>query len=261
MDIHAQAMWDARAQNEPMPLLSATDPEATLEVAYRVQDLLVEYQFGGRPIGAYKAAIVGAGGRTAMGLNAPLTGVLPEDGVLEASEGIVIDLAVAPPRAVETEIGYVFSDTLQTPVADVETLRRHIAAIVPVIEVPGGAVDNTRPSTAADLVAWNINAEVIIVGPRSDVNAVDVDSVRIELRRDGEVINTASGGDAAGGQWQTLLETVNVLLNRGYRMESGVVITNGALGQITRAEVGEYTADYGPLGRVSFRVVDTRNPS
>ncbi|OQB29008.1 MAG: hypothetical protein BWY09_03091 [Candidatus Hydrogenedentes bacterium ADurb.Bin179] len=57
---------------------------------------------------------------------------------------------------------------------------------------------------------------------------------------------------AALGQWPTLLKTVNQILQQGYTIGTGQVISNGALGTIVKAMPGVYRADFGPLGIIAF---------
>ena len=121
--------------------------------------------------------------------------------------------------------------------------------------------EKKQPSTPTDTVAWNGNAKALIVGSKKlDPANVDIDAVAIILTRGGETINTAKGGEAGGGQMATLLKAVNDIVKRGYTIRPRHVLTNGALGKILPAETGQYTADYGPLGEISFTVKDSRPP-
>jgi 2-keto-4-pentenoate hydratase len=260
-DAFVTAMYDAWAAGQPMPQISRAHAEATLADAYAIQRKFVERQLAGGAIGGFKAAIVGAEGQAALGLDGPLTAVVTAAGVLYAKDDIAIDLASDPERMFETEIGYIFGQGVSAEVPDTATLKKYIKSVAPVIEAPGGASQSEPPVTAADLVARNINSKALIVGPRQEPQAVDVDAVDITFTHNGQVVNSAKGGDAAGGQWETLRKTVNALIAQGYVIESGQVVTNGALGKIVRAEPGEYCANYGGLGEFCVKVVDTRPPA
>jgi len=252
----ADRLHEAWEKGEPMPQLSVHHPEAALAHGYAVQEAFIHRRLRPDDIGGYKAAVVGAGGQKNLGIDGPITGVVPASGVLEAGDSVVIDLADDPNRAVETELGYLFDDPVEEPLAGVAALKAHVKSVAGIVELPGGATASEQPATAADLAAWNVNAKAIIVGPEHDPAAVDMDAVDITLERDGETINTAQGGDAAGGQWQTLLKTVNNLVGRGFTIQPGHVITNGALGNIVGAEPGVHEADFGPLGTIAFHVID-----
>ena len=246
-DEFAAAMHPAWRDGQPMPQINKAHPEATLADGYAVQRKFVTLLLEGGAIGGYKAAIVAAEAQAALGIDAPLTAVLPAAGVLHAKDSIVIDLAADPHRMFETEIGYFFGQSISAEIPDVDTLKKHVKSVAPVIEAPGGNSQNEEPVTAADLAARNINSKAIVVGTRQEPQAVDVDAIEITFTHNGQVVNTAKGGSAAGGQWETLRKTVNALVAQGYTIEAGQIVTNGALGQIVNAAPGEYCANYGPL--------------
>ncbi len=252
--VFASWIYEAWRQGKAMPQLSTVYPEPTLERGYDVQRWFVKQIMENDETGGYKAAIVGAEGQDNLGLDAPLTGVVPASGVLSAADKIAIDLDDFPNRHIETEIGYIFSKPVSELLADEAALRQHVGSVAPVVEVPGGATQDRSPATAADLVAWNINGHSIIVGDGHDPAEIDVDNVNIELTHNSDTINEARGGQAAGGQWNTLLKAVNNVVRRGYEIRAGHVLTNGAVGKIVKAEPGEYKAEYGELGTITFEV-------
>ncbi len=254
----AARVYKAWSDGDTMPQLSAAHPDATLADGYAVQNAYAERMRREHGIGGYKAAVVGAAGQENLGIDGPVTGVVPASGVYFAENNVAIDLADYPKRALETEIGYTFHTAITEPLDSIGELRRHVEGIAPIIEVPGGKTEDKHPATAADLAAFNGNAKALIVGPRHAPDKLDADAVEITMTRDGEVFNTARGDQAAGGQWSTLLKTVNSLTARGFTIETGHVITNGALGDIKPAEPGRYRADYGKLGVIEFDIVDTR---
>lgn len=245
--------WDAQ---EPMPVVTARHPETTLADAYAIQKEYVARILETDAIGGYKAAMVGAAGQERRGLDGPVTGVVPASGVRWAESDVVYDLSAFPNMKVETEIGYVFSKPVTRPLPDEAALREHVASVGPVLEVPGGLTEEGHPSNYIDEAAWNVKAWSILVGPQHQPGEVDPDEAEITLKHDGEVINTAKGSEAAGGQWATLLKAVNNIVGQGYTIEAGHVFTNGALGKIVSLEPGEYHADYGVLGEFRFKVVE-----
>ncbi|MEA3364005.1 MAG: hypothetical protein U9Q79_00060, partial [Candidatus Hydrogenedentes bacterium] len=247
-DAFAARIYKAWEAGEPMPQLSAAHPEATIADGYAVQKRFVARFAKKHNIGGFKAAAVGSAAQANLGIDGPLTGVMPRSGILRAEDEIVVDLADYPNRHLETEIGYTFNAPITEPLPDVDALREKIKHVFAVIEVPGGATEEKNPSTPADTVAWNGNAKALIVGAQKlDPANVNIDTIAITFTRDGETINTAKGGDAAGGQMQTLLKSVNDIVKRGYTIRPDHVLTNGALGKILPAEPGRYIADYGPL--------------
>jgi 2-keto-4-pentenoate hydratase len=239
---------------DPMPQVSVARPETTLVDAYSIQQHFVERVLDEGGPGAFKVGIVAEASQRALGLDKPLVGVLPERGVLWAKDQVVLDLGEDTNRHLETEIGYIIGKPITDIVPDVATLREHVEAVVAVIEAPGGAVEAVQPATATDLVAWNINAKDIIVGETRGPVDLPVDEIEVSLKHGGETVNTGHGGQAAGGQWATLLQSVNELVALGYPIMPGQIISNGALGKAVKAEPGAYVGEFGELGTIRFEV-------
>jgi arylsulfatase A-like enzyme/2-keto-4-pentenoate hydratase len=258
VDGFAAETYEAFRTGGVMPQLSQRHPDATAADGYAVQQAFVAAMADHDPIGGYKAAGVSQAARDAMGLIGPTTGVVPASGILYARDGVVIDLARDPTHKVETEIGYRMGETIAEQLPGVEALKAKTAAIMPIIEIPGGACEEVDPVTAADLAARNVNAKILIVGEEKAPEEIQPSSVDITLKRDGAVINEARGDEAAGGQWATLLMTVNQIVAQGNVITPEHVITNGALGKILPLEPGAHRADFGDLGSITFEAVDTR---
>ncbi|GMW01390.1 MAG: hypothetical protein AMXMBFR84_25270 [Candidatus Hydrogenedentota bacterium] len=241
-----------REDNTPMPQLSVSHPQTTIADAYDIQRELVTRTCGVGGIGGFKAAAIAAAAQTGLGIDGPITGVMPAAGIRKSTDGHTLRLDDGAPRHVETEIGYVFGEAVTVALKDIEALKKVVAYIAPIVELPGGATMTSQATTAADLIAWNINAREMIVGKPVDASTIDPDRVTIELKHNGVVVNSAKGNQAKDGQWATLLKVVNGVVGRGYAVEKGFVITNGALGTILRAEAGRYRADFGTLGTIEF---------
>lgn len=248
-DTFAERLYRAWGAGEPMPQLSTAHPDATLDDAYRVQHRFVTRMLTHDRIGGFKAAGVGSDHP-----DNPTVGVVLASGILEADDGVTIRLADSPPRHIETEIGYVVGRTIDAPLPDIATLTSHIRGLVPVVEAPGYPVEKAGDVTPGDLVAWNINAKEMIIGSLHATAGSDADAVTITLRHNGGVVNEARGSHAVRGQWETLRIAVNRIVQQGYTLEPGHIVTNGALGTILPAEPGDYVADFGPLGRIHFKV-------
>ena len=245
----AESIYDAWHTGKPMPQISGVHPNASMEEAYKIQKEFVSRIMESEEIGGYKAA-----GVANPAPDHPLTAVMPASGILYAKNKIVIDLSEDPTRHVETEIGYVFGKAIREPLTDVDLLRECVKAVTAIVEIPGGAVEKRQPGTENDIIAWNINAKAMISGTEYTPKEINPDAVTIVLKHNGKVVNTATGDKAAGGQWNTLLKTVNTILNQGYSIQPGHIITNGALGKILKAVPGQYHADFGDLGVIVFEM-------
>jgi 2-keto-4-pentenoate hydratase len=248
-DAYAQRIHAAWQAGQPMPRLSRLNSQADLEQSYLVQKAFVHLAYGQQGIAGFKSAAV-----TQEGVDQPYVGVMPRDGVLRSAEQILVRLSEDPSRWVETEIGFRFGKKVTAPFADVSSLQEAVSEILAVVELPGGSVEGDEPVSWIDLVAININAKQMVLGSGHAPATVNPDAVKITLRHNDQVLAQASGGEAAGGQWPTLLRAANRIISQGYQIQPGQVITNGAVGKIMPAEPGSYRADFGTLGQIEFEV-------
>ena len=56
------------------------------------------------------------------------------------------------------------------------------------------------------------------------------------------------------GRWDSALWLVNNMVEQGWEIEPGQVLLTGVLGEIVPGNPGNYIADFGKLGRISFEV-------
>ena len=82
--------------------------------------------------------------------------------------------------------------------------------------------------------------------PHTDVTAT--------LKRDGEVVNRASMNEALDGPAAALPWVWNEIQFRGYPIQDETLIMMGACGGVVPGEVGNYEADYGPMGKLQFSI-------
>jgi 2-keto-4-pentenoate hydratase len=93
-----------------------------------------------------------------------------------------------------------------------------------------------------------------IIGVKREVDRLDLDSLRVVLKRDGETANRGQGKDTLGGQWQAALWLVNTMVKQGWKIEAGHILLTGALGRMVPGKPGKYIADYGSFGSISFTI-------
>lgn len=217
LDQAAAAIFDAMQGDAHMPALARDYPSTTLDDAYLIQKMVVEriVKNSNRVFG-YKGGAVSAAAKKKMGLTDPLSAVLFQEGYLEAGNKPTIQLSSIPHLKIETEIGFVIGETIQSHLNDVKALKRRVDAIVPIIELPGGRGMNSAGMPMIDMIARNAGSAAFIVGEEADPQSMDTDKVFIELTHNGSVVNVARGDEADGGQWLNLLHQVNHAVAQGY---------------------------------------------
>ena len=227
------AMAESIKSGAPLPPMPK---DLDLDAAYEIQRQVVE-AVAGDAIAGYKAGLTAPAGQQQFGLDHPLIGVLYQAGRLEPGASF----ASAPGVSLECEIGVVI---------DADGSPRSAG---PVIEVPRMAFGDPADRTGMNLTACNIAADRFIVGQQADIRD-SYDDIEVTLTRNGETVASASATEALGGPIPALNWMLETARERGREMADGMLMITGALGGIHPAEPGEYVADYGTLGQISFTV-------
>jgi 2-keto-4-pentenoate hydratase len=105
-----------------------------------------------------------------------------------------------------------------------------------------------------DLIAANVGAAQFIVGMSRSHQGVNLNQVNVTLFYNGQALYQGKGMEALGDQWKAALWIVNSVLEQGYKVEPGHILITGALGKMVPGKLGQYVADYGDFGNISFEV-------
>lgn len=251
-DLARETVAALKAKQTP-PRFTEKLPNASLDDAYIVQRRLARALAADDPIAGFKGAAASAAAQASLGLDGPLAGVVFRSGRLDGGERQVIALREGEPVVVETEVGYITSVDLSYEILTDEQASGTVESVVPVIELPR-SFPNAGPANARNMVALNIGSDRYLIGKPVKAEGFDPDSVAITLKRDGQVLHETTGAAAAGGQWRNLRLVLNSLTRHGYTIPAGSVILGGALGKIHPGERGNYEANFGELGTITFEL-------
>ena len=221
----------ALASASTYPSFSEISPDADLVDAYAAQAAFVHER--GEDIVGYKAAVTASPAQQAMGLEAPVLGVLlsstekptttasPSDGILE------------------TELGYYLTEDISAPVTPASVA----AALSPPICVVEIACPNLagRPN-GIDLIATNTATWGLIKGDSLAVKDIDATTTSLSLGE--EELFAGSAGDVLAGQMNSAAWLVNLALDLGYPVKQGQLLMTGSIGGVASAKPGDYTARY-----------------
>lgn len=216
------------------------DPISTtisIEQAYKILSHFVTL-YVNDDVKGLKAGLTTQQSQRSFGIDHPIVGYLYSYGKHASGTTIASD----PQSYLECELGFVIDEQ-----------GRPVSA-VPVIEVPRWPFNELNGVAAAQLLATNIAADRFIVGQPQEVRS-DYESLSVSLTRDAELILNAKLTDALGGPSQSLDWMLREAAYRKLRIEKGMLCITGACGGLHVAQPGDYVADYGVLGRVTFTIV------
>jgi len=251
----ATAIIEANAAGAETPRVSVLDSKIDLDGAYRVQQAVVaDMLVGGDRVAGYKAGLTGKLARWWFSIDKPVFGVIPASGLRKSGDTIAV------PRGrhmlLETEIAFVAGARIDKPVADVAALKPLIRGVVPAIEAPAGGFPEgqARQLTVTDIVANNVSAHVLIVGPEQPAEGLDLAKMPGVMKFDGKVVSKGTGADVMGDPWESALWLVNVAVGQGRVIEPGHYLSTGVIGERVESQPGQYVADFGKLGKIEFEI-------
>jgi 2-keto-4-pentenoate hydratase len=239
------------SSGQAVAVLSQANPDLDVQTAYQVQKGYVQKRVATDKVAGFKAGLTTEGAQKAFGVDFPLSGILYDSGKLEGSP--VVDGKAFRGMGIETEIGFVIGQSINRPVRDVEELQQKVSAVMPAIEMPDWRFPTPKVK-GVDLIAANVNAAKFIAGTPRPHQGVNLNQVNVSLSYNGQVLYQGKGAEALGDQWKAALWLVNSVVEQGYKVEPGHILITGALGKLIPGKPGQYVADYGDFGKISFEV-------
>ncbi len=243
---------EAETYGRPIPLLSALYPDMDDALAYEVQKAYVTTRLKTEALAGFKAGLTSSGAQKKFKVAQPLVGALFKSGQLMPGRAVHRSDFHRP--MIETEIGFILDDALTKTVSDIPTLKQHIKAVMPVIELPDLGFADMKSLRGVDIIAANVSSKSFIAGTALSPDGIDLNQITVTLSLDGQPVNQGAGKDAMGDQWEAALWMVNVLISQGRSLEPGQLLITGALGKMIPGKPGNYSADYGPLGTIDFQL-------
>ncbi len=226
------------------------DNQESISLAYVQQKALVENS--NKTIIGYKAGLTSKAGQAKFGVTEPVAGVLFKAGL--SSNRQVYQLADYQQLMLETEIGFTLNSDLNHPINKPEQLYKIIDTVFPVIELPNLAYPDLSKVTGLTLIETNVAANHILIGQQKPLGNIQLNAIQTQLLGNGQTLIQGQATDAMGDQLIALQWLLNRLIKSGYSIKKGDILITGALGNMIPAQAGQYDADFGPLGKLSFSI-------
>lgn len=251
---YTTALSEAIKNKTLLPTLKTHLSSPNLEAAYGAQTRWVKSHYYPDNVGGFKGAGASAGAQQSLGIDGPLVGVLPVDGLIEASPNLKFNLNETGPMAIETEIGYRIAVDISYEILSDQQAQEAVSAVVPIIELPAQRSFADQGSPAVNMAASNIGSFLYIVGEDLDPTDVDTDQWSLEITHNGMSLHDVKGSVANGGQFHNLRKIMNQLTQNGHTLPAGTLIISGALGGVHPAEPGHYRAQFGKDQVIEFDI-------
>jgi 2-keto-4-pentenoate hydratase len=210
--------------------------DVTEATAYSWQHDLVYAVYGDAIVGL-KAGLTSPQTQKRFNIDHPVVGALPASAAV--TDGVVV---VTPGLKIEVEVAFAL--------ASADGAR---GTIYPAIELPRLDYGDMSRVAMPDVIASNVAAYRFILGAPGPIVS-DLAALHVTLSRDGRVVAEGTGADALGDPRLSSEWTVTKAREIGYQPREGWIVLTGALGPVVDATPGQYTADYGALGSIAFRI-------
>ena len=245
--------WQDRAVIDELPqtLRPATRPQG-----YAVQALLEQHS--SKPLFGWKIAATSTAGQQHIGVDGPLAGRILAERVRE--DGATIGLAGNRMRVAECEFAFRMGRDL-VPRSVAYTIAETMVAVAslhPAIEIPDSRYRQFEKVGAAQLIADNACADLMILGAKTTCNWRSLDlakhAVTATIERAAATITHyhGIGSNVLGDPRIALTWLVNELSGIGITLKAGqAVITGTCLTPIAIAQGDTLRASFGPIGDIS----------
>jgi 2-keto-4-pentenoate hydratase len=247
----ADQLRAAYRSGTPMPPLTSTYPDLTLDDAYLIQQRQADARItaGGRVVG-FKVGLTSAAMREQFGVDQPDYGHLFDDMLCAADEPIPAGRFLQP-RA-EPEIALVLGAPLRGPGLSVADILSATAYVLPAIEIIDSRITGwqiTLPDTIADNAS---SGGLVLGGTPTPVAGLDLSLLGCILRRNGRIQHTGAGAAVLGSPLQAATWLANTLTARGAELAAGHIILTGSITAAIAVGAGDaVTATIDRLGSVT----------
>jgi 2-oxo-3-hexenedioate decarboxylase len=228
-----------------------------LATAYEAQRVLIARKLAsGESRVGVKLGLTSRAKQQRMGITSPLTGVLTDTMALAAGEPLPFGVLIHP--RIEPEIVFVMRSRLQGPGVTAAAALAAVGSVHAGLEV----IDSRfRDFSFAlpDVVADNASSSRFTVSA-TGVPAPGLDLVleACVLRKNGVVVDTATGAAVQGNPLEALALAANDLALRGEAIEAGDLVLTGGLTDAVFVQPGdEVSAEFTSLGLVTISVEGT----
>lgn len=260
----ARSLQQAERDQVQIRQFSLLHPGMTIADAYAVQRawVAIKQETGRTKIG-HKIGLTSRAMQRASNITEPDYGTLLDDMALQPGGDIDIARFIRP--RLELELAFVLKAALQGPgctIFDVLNATDHIVPAIEIIDQRIQPVDaeTGRTRTVIDTISDNASNAGIVLGGRP-VRPHDVDMRWIAglCYRNGVIEETGVAAavlnhPATGPAW-----LANKLFPFDERLEAGDCILGGSFTAPVAVGHGDtFHFDYGPLGSIAFRAVDSR---
>ncbi|HEY9278858.1 MAG TPA: 2-oxopent-4-enoate hydratase [Eoetvoesiella sp.] len=253
---YGDALYAALVDRASIAPLTETEPEITINDAYRIQLRMIERRLAatnetviGKKIGVTSQVVMDM-----LKVNQPDFGHLTSGMVFGDGAVIAADSMIAPKA--EGEIAFVLKHDLVGPGITNADVLRATEYVLPCFEIVDSRIRDWK-IRIQDTVADNASSGVFVMGDAAaDPRKLDLSLVGMTLEKNGEVVSTGAGAAALGHPLNAVTWLANTLGELGIGLRAGEVILSGSLAAMVPVKANDnLRVSLGGIGSVGVRFI------
>ena len=253
----AAALVHAENTREWCTPITIAYPDADIDDAYAIGQYVTDAKVAaGRVIKGHKVGLTSKAMRSTTGATEPDYGTLFDNWFLD--EGSRISMGTMNRPLVEIELLFVLRDELGGPSVNAIDVIRATDFILPAIEVVDGRYNQRGAGGVIDSIADAASCGfVMVAGNPVLLSDIDIRHVGGALYMNGELEESGVASAVMGNPINSVAWLARKLHEFGVTMQPGHSVLSGSFIRARTIAAGDsVVADYGPLGQISFGVVE-----
>lgn len=253
----AAALVRAEETREWMEPITLTYEGADIEDAYAIGQMVTDAKVAaGRTVKGHKVGLTSKAMRSTTGATEPDYGTIFDNWFLD--EGTRVPMSILNRPAVEIEMVFVLKTNLGGPDVNAVDVINATDYVLPAIEVVDSRFSKRGKPGVVDSIADAASCGFIMVGGSpSRLEDIDIRHVAGALYKNGEIEESGTAAAVMGNPVNSVAWLARKLNEFGVEMRAGHTVLSGSFIRAHPMEVGDtFVADYGPLGQISFGIVE-----
>lgn len=252
---YAKELLEAETLVKEIEALTDRDEAITVEDAYYIQLETVKLKAAqGKKVIGKKVGLTSKAMQDMLGVDEPDYGHLFDD--MEVKNGATVDTKTMIAPKVEAEIGFMLKEDLVGPNITFLDVIMATEYVVPTLEIIDSRIADWRIKLIDTVADNGSSAKVVIGDEKQPLEAINLRTNGMILKKNGEIVATGSGAAALGHPAEAVAWLANKLSDFGITLKKGELILPGALSGALVVEAGDtIQADFGLLGvaEVTFK--------
>ncbi len=253
----AAGLVHAELTREWIEPITLTYEGADIADAYAIGQYVTEAKVAaGRVVKGHKVGLTSKAMRSVTGATEPDYGTLFDNWFLD--EGTKVSMATLNRPLIEIELVFVLGSNLGGPDVNAIDVLNATDYVLPAIEVVDSRFSKRGKPGVVDSIADAASCGFVMVGGTpTSLDDIDPRYVAGALYKNGEVEESGTAAAVMGNPVNSVAWLARKLDEFGVEMQAGHSVLSGSFIRAHPMEVGDtFVADYGPLGQISFGIVE-----